>query len=120
MRAGEEARREQERKRAAEQARLEEGRKRWAEEDRLEKERKRVAEQARLGTVAREKVADRAAWGSRFLSKFPAWAKVAVPVCGALIVALVFYWAVSQPRSSKDTGGPQKQQAQAETGLLRR
>ena len=70
MRAGEEARREQERKRAAEQARLEEGRKRWAEEDRLEKERKRVAEQARLGTGAREKVAHRAAWGHVFFLSF--------------------------------------------------
>jgi TIR domain len=115
VRATEEARREHERERAAEQVRLEEGRKRWAEEDRLEKERKRIAEQARLDTVAREKVADRTVSGSRFLSKFPAWAKVAVAVCGVLIVAAVLYWALSRQRSSEQTGEAHKQQAQAET-----
>ena len=108
-------RREQEHKRAAEQARLEEGRKRWAEEGRLEKERKHVAEQARLDTVAPEKVVDRPASGSRFLSKFPAWARVAVPVCGALIVASVLYWAFSRLRSSEQTGEAHKQQGQVET-----
>ena len=115
VRATEEARREEERKRAAEQARLEEGRKRWAEEDRLEKERKRIAEQARLETMAREKIINRPASGSNFLSTSPSWVTVAAAMCGILIVASVLYWALSRPRSSEQTGEAHKQQGQVET-----
>jgi photosystem II stability/assembly factor-like uncharacterized protein len=50
---------------------------------------------------APERVVDRRALKRSFLSKFPSWVKVAIAVCGILIVASVLYRSAMKPRSWK-------------------
>ena len=137
MRAWEQTRLEQGRKKAAtaEQARLDREPKKAAAEQarldreprkaegwaRLEQEHKRVAEEARLelrkaaGQARLEDERKQAAKRSPLVfSQFPAWVKVAVPLCGILIVALVLYWALRRPPSTQQRAEIPKQQAQAE------
>ena len=44
-------------------------------------------------------------WGS-----LPRWAKILIPLCGILIVAIALYWALSRQHSSQQTSEVEKQQ----------
>jgi TIR domain/Photosynthesis system II assembly factor YCF48 len=83
------------------------GRKRAAEQERLEPEKERPASEQASKPSAKP--------SPLFPYRTPAWAKVAIPACVMLIVALVLYWAFSQPRSSKQTAGTQEERAQVAT-----
>jgi hypothetical protein len=74
---------------------------------------KRAAEQSKQETVAGEKITGRLASESNLLSKFPAWAKVALAMCAVLIIASALYWAFSGQHPSKQTEEVHTQQSPA-------
>src|SRR5271166_6090633 len=113
--AAEQEQPEEEHKPVAEKSRLEQERE--ASQARREEESKRAAERLQREKEERKEHAQeyvppiQVGSAPPVFSPFQAWAKIAVPVCGILVVALVLYWATrpKQPHEATQTPAVQTQ-----------